>query len=384
MSFLDYLFGAAEIPARQEINASYMELASPVADSSHLESMVMQDLFGVSYDSTTVTINRKTAMSIPAIAKGRNIIATSIARMPLVAEKNNRPLATQPAFLTQLQTGTPNFTTVSWIVDGMIFYGRAFLLITERAANGTPKTFRFVPEYEAETKDGVLVKAFGNKVTPGTYVRIDAHHEGLLNYAGELIRDVKELERTAAEVGANPNPSLVLKVKNGASDESVAALKSTWTGSRRKRYGSVGVINESVDVQSIGQASENLLIEGRNYQVVQVGRAMGIPAYFLDGSVAGASLTYTNVSGKNRQLIDEALAPYMISIEQTLSLYLPTGTSVEFDTSALLRGDTKERYDAYAVALGAGFFTINEVRELENLEPLPEPTPTPTTEQAPA
>jgi phage portal protein BeeE len=329
-------------------------------------------------DSTTVPINRKTAMSIPAIAKGRNIISTSIARMPLVAEKNNRPLATQPSFLVQLQNGVPNFTTLAWIVDGLIFYGRAYLLIEDRASNGAPKSFRFVPEWEAETDNGILKRAFDKPVAANGYVRIDAHHEGFLNYGSEIIRDVKELARTAAEVGASPVPSIILKQKAGTAPlnaEEKAGLLSGWSANRRKRFGSVAYLNSAVDAEVVGAPAENLLIEGRNYAVLEIGRAMGIPAYFLDGSVDGASLTYTNVSGKNRQLIDEALAPYMISIEQTLSMYLPAGTVVEFDTSALLRGDTKERMDMYSVAITAGVYTANEAREMENLEPLDEPAP---------
>lgn len=387
MGLFGNLFGAADMPAQQELSASYIEagaLASPWSDNDSLETLTLNHLFSV--DPNTIVVNRKTAMSIPAIAKGRNLIATSIARMPLIAEKNQRPLATNPAFLNQLQNGVPNFQTVSWIVDGLIFYGRSFLLIEERQANGQPKSFQFVPEWEAETENGELKRAFGKAVARGSYVRVDAHHEGLLNYAAELIRDVKELERTAAEVGASPVPSVILKQQAGTSPltkDDKAELLATWSANRRKRFGSTAFLNPAIDAEVVGAPAENLLIEGRNFAILQVARAMGIPAYFLDGSVQGASLTYTNVAGKNRQLIDESLAPYMLAIEQTLSLYLPSGTVVEFDTAALLRGDTKERYDAYAVALTAGFYTVNEVRALENLEPLPEPKPAPAAPTAP-
>lgn len=381
MGWFENLFGASDIPARQELSASYIEsydIQSPFATDDNLEQLTLNHLLFDGVDGTAVPINRKTAMSIPAIAKGRNLIATSIARMPLVAEKANRPLATQPSFLVQLQNGVPNFTTVSWIVDNMIFFGRAFLTIEERNANGTPKSFRFVPEWEAETENGVLKKAFGKSVASNGYVRIDAHHEGFLNYGAEIIRDVKELSRTAAEVGASPVPSVILKQAANTSPltaEEKASLMAGWSANRRKRFGSVAFLNSAVDAEVVGAPAENLLIEGRNYAVLEIGRALGIPAYFLDGSVDGASLTYTNVSGKNRQLIDEALAPYMISIEQTLSMYLPSGTNVEFDTSALLRGDIKERMDMYAVAINAGVYTANEAREMENLEPLDEPEP---------
>ncbi|MFE4078213.1 phage portal protein [Paenarthrobacter sp. YIM B13468] len=379
MAFFDFLFGTDDLSARQELAASYVEgwpLESPFADASGLERLTFESLYGLPADNTNIVINRKTAMSIPAIAKARNLVCTSIARMPLIAEKAQRPLDNQPTFLTQIQTGVPNFQTVSWIVDGLIFYGRAFLLIEGKQSNGLPSSLRFVPEWKAEiNEDGQLTKAFDKPVARGSYIRIDAHHEGLLSFGADLIRDTKELERTAAEVGANPVPSIVLKYKAGLSQEEQTALLASWSSNRRKRYGSVAAANDAVDVQQLGQAAENLLIEGRNYLVIQAARALGIPAYFLDGSVDGASLTYSNSAGKNRELIDSALAPYMAAIEQTLSLYLPAGTVAEFDTSALLRGDTKERMDMYSVAITAGIYTVNEVREMENLDPLLEPEP---------
>lgn len=372
----------AELTAAAVHEASLYEgVQSPWADDSHLVTLTLADVLGV--DSGTIIINRKTAMSIPAIAKARNLIATSIGRMPLIAEKGDRALRTQPTMLAQMQTGVPNFHTIVWIVDALFFYGRAFLLITERHANGQIKTLRFAPEWKVETKDGLLVKAFGKDVKPGDYIRIDAHHEGLLNFAAELIRDVKELERTAAEVGANPTPSVILKQKPGTapltSDEKTSLL-SAWSTARRKRFGSTAFLNSAIDAEVVGQAAENLLIEGRNFAVLQAARMVGVPAYFLDGSVQGASLTYSNATLKNRQLVDEALAPYMVAIEQTLSMFLPNGTKAEFDTNVLLRGDLKERVDVYKAGIEAGLWTVNEVRAMENLDPRTEaPTPGPET-----
>lgn len=369
---------------RAELSAAYINEASvyagvesPWADDSHLVTLTLADVFGT--DTSGIVINRKTAMSIPAIAKARNLIATSIGRMPLVAEKNNRPLKNQPSMLAQMQAGVPNFHTIVWIIDGLFFYGRAFLLITERNANGSIKTLRFAPEWKVETKDGLLIKAFGKDVKPTDYIRIDAHHEGLLNYAAEMIRDVKELERTAAEVGGNPTPSVILKQKPGTapltSDEKTNLL-AAWSTARRKRFGSTAFLNSAIEAEVVGQAAENLLIEGRNFAVLQAARMVGVPAYFLDGSVDGASLTYSNATLKNRQLVDEALAPYMVAIEQTLSMYLPNGTKAEFDTNVLLRGDLKERVDVYKNGIEAGLWTVNEVRAMENLDPreeAPEP-----------
>ena len=42
----------------------------------------------------------------------------------------------------------------------------------------------------------------------------------------------------------------------------------------------------------------------------------------------------------------------------------------EFDVRGLLRGDIKSRYDAYNLAIRTGWMSRNEVRRLENLNPV--------------
>ncbi|WP_064722252.1 phage portal protein [Paenarthrobacter nicotinovorans] len=396
MAFFDFLFGAGEeLTARQEMNASFIDsipLESPWADNSHLETITLANLYGLTPD--TLPVNRTSAMQIASIAKGRNLIATSIARMPLKATRNGSLATNQPTLLTQLQTGTPNFITLSWTVDSMLFYGRAFWLITDKSFDGRPLHVKYIPESQVETKDGQLVKAFGKTVSPSDFIRIDANNEGFLAYGAGVIREAQEIELAAREAGASPVPSIVLKQMEGnnLSQEEITALVAQWTAARRKRGGSVAYANKAIDVESLGQHAENLLIEGRNYAALQVARALGLPAWAVDATVAGASLNYSNQASRNRELID-ALTGFMTSIEQTLSLFLPAGTEVKFDTAELLKGDTKERYDAYAVGIAAGFLTKDEARARENLEPLPveeqvapeipaEPQPTPDEESA--
>jgi HK97 family phage portal protein len=374
LAFFDFLFGAGEkLTAQQELNASFIDsipLESPWADNSHLETITLAGLYGLTPDN--LRINRTSAMQIASIAKGRNLIATSIARMPLKATRNGALATTQPTLLTQLQTGTPNFITLSWTVDSMLFHGRAFWLITEKTFDGRPLHIKYIPEAQVETKDGQLVKAFGKSVGPADFIRLDANNEGFLAYGAGVIREAQEIELAAREAGASPVPSIVLKQTEGnalAQDE-ISNLVAQWTAARRKRGGSVAYANKSIDVESLGKHAEDLLIDARNYAALQVARALGLPAWAVDATVAGASLNYSNQASRNRELID-ALTGFMTSIEQTLSLFLPSGTEVKFDTAELLKGDTKDRYDAYAVAIAAGFLTKDEARARENLDPLP-------------
>jgi len=45
---------------------------------------------------------------------------------------------------------------------------------------------------------------------------------------------------------------------------------------------------------------------------------------------------------------------------------------VEFNVDGLLRGDFKTRMEAHATSIQNGIRTPNEVRDAENLEPMPE------------
>ena len=62
--------------------------------------------------------------------------------------------------------------------------------------------------------------------------------------------------------------------------------------------------------------------------------------------------------------------PWISRIEQRLSEYLPRGQYAKFNLDALLRPDTKTRYDAHKIAIDAGFLTVDEVREIEDLDPM--------------
>lgn len=363
------LFGkASALVEHQELAASYFdpEIAelSPWADSDYLEQITASDLLGFSDGIGS----RSNAMRIASVAKARNLICTTIARMPLLAMQDNEKLKKQPTFLKQLQSGQPNFHVVSWIVDHTFFYGRSWQLITARGAKGEILDTQFVPKSEAEVDDGRLIKAFGKPVTQSEVIRIDAANEGFLRYGRDVILEAWEIDKAAREAGANPVPSLILKQREGADirPEKVKEILGQWSRNRRKRFGSVAYLNKALDPIAIGQSAENLLIDARNYSVLQIARATGLPAWALDGAVQGANLNYQNQASRNREIID-AISPLMLAIEQTYSLFLPRGQEVRFDTTEMLRADTKDRYESYKTGIDAGFLDIPEVRRRENL-----------------
>lgn len=347
------------------------EVESPWADNSHLETITLADLYGLTPDQ--MPVNRTSAMSIPSLAKGRNLICSSVARLPLVARKDNGLLSPQPMLLNQLQNGVPNITTLSWAVDAMIFYGRAWFIIESRLTNGQPSALRWVPENKADVENGRLVKAFDKPVKPSDSIRIDAIHEGIISFGKNAIREATLLEKLAAEVGSNPIPHTVLRQKEGAdlTKSERDELLAHWRSARSKQGGSVAYLNKAVEADFQGQPAENLLIDGRNQSSLQMARLLSLPAWAVDANVKGQSLSYSNTASRNRELLD-AINPYMEAIEQTLSMWFPYGTKIEFDSSELLQDDTKTQYEYLGSAIQSGLLTEDEARKKISLEPKPE------------
>ena len=100
-------------------------------------------------------------------------------------------------------------------------------------------------------------------------------------------------------------------------------------------------------------------------QMFQIDPAeMGLP-------VEGSSLTYANLEQRNARKVQVTFLPWITRLEHALSALLPGKQYVKLNVNGLLRGDTKTRFDAYAVGITNHFLTPNEARDFEDWQPLP-------------
>lgn len=115
-------------------------------------------------------------------------------------------------------------------------------------------------------------------------------------------------------------------------------------------------------------------LESRKFQGEEISaRWFGLPPH-LAGYLDRAH--FDNVEEQDRALLVFTLGPLLIRKEQEYNRKLFTREErrrfyVKYNVDALLRGQQKERYEAYKSALQAGWKTINEVRAKEDLPPLP-------------
>jgi len=104
-------------------------------------------------------------------------------------------------------------------------------------------------------------------------------------------------------------------------------------------------------------------LDSRRFAVEEIARAFNIPLHMLG---VPDTASYASVEQNNLQFISHTLRPILEKIEWSYSKLLPTDAFIKFNFSALLRGDLSSRYQAYSVAIQAGFKSINEIKKLED------------------
>lgn len=115
--------------------------------------------------------------------------------------------------------------------------------------------------------------------------------------------------------------------------------------------------------------SEAQFVEVMQMNATQLAAVYGLPPDRVGGK-RGDSLTYSTVQQGALQII-EALRPWMVRLETAFTAILPDRRSVGFATDALLKADLAERANIYKVWREIGYKSIDEMRETEDLEPLP-------------
>ncbi len=115
---------------------------------------------------------------------------------------------------------------------------------------------------------------------------------------------------------------------------------------------------------------EAQFLETRRFQVAEVARIYRIPPHMI-GDMEHA--TFTNIEHQAIEFVVHTIRPWAQRWEQEINRKLLTGQPglfVEHNLDGLLRGDIAARYAAYAVGRQGGWLSANDVRKLENLNPL--------------
>lgn len=332
---------AATAQAAPDVFLPLPQIASPFAPSpSHLNAIPWWDILGEEFKPVT----RGVAMSVPAVARGRQLLASSIARCPLTVWRDEVQLAQQPTWTYRSDSGVSPYHRMLWTVDDLVFFGWS-LWTLDRGAEGRVIDAARVPFDWWDTDDYGRISVTYPNADAAYYPNADevalipGPHEGILAFAADAIRQAQALNAAARKAAELPSANVELHYTGDRqlTTEEIEDLLSWWIKARRGDNGGVAFTNKYTEVKEHGAPKEQLLLEGRNYAAVDIARALGIPASMIDATTATASLTYETTEGRNGEFIDYGLTQYMDAIRSRLSMddVVPRGQSVRFDTSDL-------------------------------------------------
>jgi HK97 family phage portal protein len=114
---------------------------------------------------------------------------------------------------------------------------------------------------------------------------------------------------------------------------------------------------------------EAQMLESRKLAIEEMARIFRVPPAMIGVTTPGA-MSYSSVEQNSINFVIHTLRPYLVKIEDAYSRLLPGGAFIKFNVDGLLRGDYTTRVQGYSTGLQAGFYSVDDVRRLEDLAPV--------------
>ena len=344
-----------------------------------------------------IVINPKTAMTISAVWACVRIISETIGSLPLILYRRfpngDRERALNHPLYSILKDSPNSVQTAIefWEMMGghLALRGNAYAKIT-RGFGGV------VQELVPINPTKVMIKRLKNgrlrydvttisqpgvtdEATPGI-MHIDQddmfHLRGLtadgivgispIRANRETLGLAKAAERYGGKFfGNNGSVGSVLSHPNKLSPEAQANLR---VSTKKQNDSGVLILEEGMTWQQLGIAPEEAQFLGtRQFQIVDIARIYRMPPHMIQDL---SKSSFNNIEQQALEFVQYTMMPYFVRIQQKVNkdlLFGDTEFFAEFLVNALLKGDIKNRFNAYAKAIQFGWMNRNEVRQRENL-----------------
>jgi HK97 family phage portal protein len=137
----------------------------------------------------------------------------------------------------------------------------------------------------------------------------------------------------------------------------------------------VAVLEEGMKYHEIGIPPEDAqFLQTRKFQISEICRIYRVPPHLI-GDLEHA--TFSNIENQSIEFAVHTIRPWLVRWEQTIHKYLLTPSErkkyfAKFTIDGLLRGDFKTRIEGYTIGRQNGWYSANDIRELEDINPISE------------
>lgn len=355
-------------------------------------------IFGAGMSSAAgVEVTTEGSLAFSAVWSCVRVISESIASLPLITYRrlaDGKARATDHIlYRTLKEQANTEQTSFEWrelMMAHVCLWGNAYSEI-EWSNGGRPlAVWPLRPDrMSVARKDGELVYTY--RLPSGQFKDFAAwqiHHirglsgDGIVGYSPiAMARQAIGLGLGTEEFGARffgngARPGMVLKHPGKLSETAYKRLQMSWNKDHEGLSQShrLKILEEGMDATAIGVPPEEAqFLQTRNFQAHEIARFYRMPPHKI-GLLENA--TFSNIEHQAIEFVVDTLRPWLVRHEQALARDLfatPAERNaffVEYLVDGLLRGDIKSRYDAYAIGRNWGWLSANDVRGMENMNPI--------------
>lgn len=354
-----------------------------------------------------VGVNEQTARAVAAVVACVNLIAGSIAIVPLHfytesetdGKKRYRP---ELWWMFNERPSAAWSASAFWtfLAESKLFHGDGFARIL-RASRLSNNIVGFEPHHpqltEVDRVDGRLKYTFWPMPDEPAARPIVLDQDDVLHIAGPGFngrRSLSQLQyglRHAAGIALaadqqagtfmadGARPDFALEVPGEMDQDAKDHLRDSWL----KRHSGQGakkapvVLTGGMKLHQLTMSMEDAqLLSTRSHQVLEICRIFGVPPHMI-GHTDKTTSWGSGIEQMSIGFVKYTLQRHLVGIEQEINhkLFPRAGRYCQFLTAGLERGDIKSRFEAFRIAIGRagerGWMKPSEVRRLEDLPDAP-------------
>ena len=343
------------------------------------------------------SVNARTAIQVSAVYACVRVIAETVASLPFSVFEQDKT-GSQKALdhpLYRILHDEPNTEMTSFVwreamLTHLLLWGNSYSQILRAGRGNIVGLYPLLPDHMEVDRDDKGKLTYTYSTTNGQTVKLrpeDVLHipglgfDGIMGYSPIAIeRNAVGLSIAAEEFGGKffgngATPSGILTHPNTVKNPK--ALRESWM----EAYGGssnanrVAILEEGMTFTRISMPNnEAQFLETRKFQVEEICRIYRVPPHMI------ADLEHATFSNIEHQSIDFAvhtIRPWLVRIEQAINRALFSEKEkgrfyCQFNLDGLMRGSYKERMEGYSIARQNGWMSANDIRQLENQNPIPD------------
>jgi HK97 family phage portal protein len=174
--------------------------------------------------------------------------------------------------------------------------------------------------------------------------------------------------------GNGARPAGILTIPDSLEDKAIENLRRSWQEAHGGENAfKVAVLEQGVKFEKMASTPEEGQMNAtRQYQRTEICAVFGVPVHMVAASDKGAGKS--NVEQQSIEFVQYCLGPWLNALEQEFKRKLFVGRSAnyfaKFDVRKLLYPDADSRAKFYASGKQWGYLNSNDIRELEDLNPI--------------